>query len=277
VTDENNLRQSLRTHALDFADAVHAVASSPSSEWWVSRFRLDLVVGANGAVAAVPFINAGGELRLRFEWNRISPTGASPAPVGHPIANLPARNQKLQQLVMTLSNAVQGAAAATQAESGWMPYGFRVGVGVTVGGNIGIAKGSAQVIGQLYFNRAVRKPPINPAFAAALAAAPQELSIVEGNAPARHIEFAKAAHLDVQTTSAKEAIYIVPVQKIQDGLKKAFKISHFFTKQAKVSKPGKWNVFELKTGFDFTLAGSVGLATVTGTVTTEVFSYNEAF
>jgi hypothetical protein len=140
------------------------------------------------------------------------------------------------------------AAAALGAQelrsTGFEPYQFRVGVGYTEKGSIGIAKAQGTILGQLYFSRDVKKPTVHPS--------PSPL-----------------ASRDEPSNFRK-------------GLDRAFRIAAVFARGAQRSasnaKPSlHWKVFEMRTSFDLSPTENLGLAEVGGVGSTEVNFYNENF
>jgi hypothetical protein len=232
---EDKVRPELEKFAEHFVKVTSALERTGGGPWWASRFRMDLIVEASGAVT--PMLTAGGEIRLRFEWHRIMPKME--------LAKGTGPKGDIEEFVEKLAEDVGSSAldANELADAGFEPYQFRVGVGYTEKGSIGIAKEQGTILGQLYFSADVKKPTVHPS--------PSPLAKEDGS------EFKK-------------------------GLDRAFKIAAVFARGARKaearSKPSRhWKVYEMRAAFDISLTEKLGLAEVGGVGTAEVNFYNENF
>lgn len=283
IQNESVFRQSLHEQASQFQETAQALSATPGNTWWASRLRLDVVVAASGRVAAMPLATVGGEVRLRFEWSRMvvgARRGIAPAA----IRPLSARGVKLQQFVLAMQKAAGEALGGTESEGGLRVYQIRVGVGVTVAGTIGVAKGSAQVLGCIYFSKAVPKPTVYPSNALEIAQgnppvqpAKDEILLLDGDVPASHLAYAKASNTRYRMDSPVDAVFPIALQRVRQGLKDALKMGHLMGVQGKRSAPGKWNLYEIRPEFDLSIGGSLKLVTVTGVALIEIDIYNENF
>jgi hypothetical protein len=244
IRDEGALRSNLFHKAHEFLLIAQVLERTPQEKWWASRFRLDIGIDASGKVT--PVTSVGVESRFRFEWHRIMKKTAE----NSPNKPLPSVDRGVYEFVTHLAeDLVELSAEAEPLQKlGFEAHTFRVGIGHSTEGNIGIAKSKASVTGHIYFATDVKKPVVNPP-----------------NKPGT-----------VVVLTSEKSVLKLDRGKFRKGLRKAMKISHFFARGAAQGK-GKWKVYELKTGFDLSVSGSVGLVTVGGTGTTEIAFYNRRF
>ena len=262
VKNENALRKNLGKAAGEFLTVARVLQKTEGREWWLQRYRLDLTFDLSGKVTAV--IGAGAETRLRMEWHRIMPKAASSG-VAAPVAFANDREQRIYAFADGMLKSLEAAGREFRAVSdhGFKAHTFRVGVGFTAEGDIGIVKTGSSITGHVYFTSNVKKPSVNPTprpFAAMI-----DVSGLDLNVP------------EVTPLIAENRVRFVDGKKFVKGLKKAAKLGGFFAKRASKSKSGKWKIFEIKTSFDLSLSGKVGLATVGGVGTAEINFYNMNF
>jgi hypothetical protein len=233
---EDTLRPKLMQVAQDFARITKALEFVSGDPWWVSRYRMDVLIEASGKVT--PLLSAGGEIRLRFEWHRMMPK-TTLADRREPKGDIAEFVEKLQSDV-----AAAALGARDLRDAGFDPCQFRIGVGYTEKGSIGIAKAQGTVIGQIYFSRGVKKPEVHPSPLA---------SVAKGE------------------TSV-----------FRKGLERAFKMAGIFARGARRSSASTnasrhWKLYEMRASFDVSLTGTLGLAEVGGVGTSEISFYNQEF
>ena len=285
VEDTPVLRHELFKVAGDFQNLASGLnETSQDLPWWVSRFRLDFNVDASGHVH--PNVTVGGEVRFRFEWHRIKRKSPSPAFVAKKRLASEILNQPvLATFVRGISEDLD-LAFSHMPEHDFQAYTFRVGIGLTVKGEIGVIKGSAGVVGQIYFLRDVKRPKQNPK--PAFVSTEQPLLIIERNPSSQNLSFAKSKKIKFELNSIpnsganfvdpiSEVVYKASRDQFRKGLKKAAKITTFFTDRAAKQKATGWKIFELRTAFDSSVTGELSMASIVGSVTAQVAFYNQKF
>jgi hypothetical protein len=276
----------LRKNLLETAQEFQAIASSipntkESLPWWVSRFRLDFSVDAAGRVEPVGMV--GGEARFRFEWHRIRRTVKTETPV----ANLSDRQLRIRKSLRDFINATAldlDTAFADQTMFGFKAHQVRMGIGVSVKGNIGVVKGAAGVVGQIYFTREVTRPKVRPpAVKTASLSVEEPLYIIDRNPNQETLDFAVRNNSFLELNAAKdengfeEALYKLDRKVFRKGILKAAKIGKFFAKRASKVKAKNWKVYELRTGFDASISAGLDLVTLAGTATAQISLFNQNF
>lgn len=280
IIDTPLLRTELFKAAEDFQALAFTLDSTPSDKpWWVQRFRVDFTVDGSGHVN--PAVVVGGEVRFRFEWHRIKKASSAKSKIQpQPSAVNKILNQtELQKFVKNMSEDIEEAFPYAP-DMDFQAHTMRMGIGISAKGTIGVVKGSAGVVGQIYFTRDVKRPTKNlpqPKFADSN----EPVIIIERNPPANHILFAEArgSHFELNETTdhIKEAVYKVNRKNFRKGLKKAAKISKFFIDRAAKQKGPGWKIFELRTGFDASISGELDMAVIQGAVTAQVNFFNQKF
>jgi hypothetical protein len=155
-----------------------------------------------------------------------------------------------------------------------------VGVGASVSGTIGLAKSSASAMVQMYFSKT--KVPVSQL--AAATAEPEDdtpLYMVDNEASDEMVSFARGygqlIELAAGKGSGKDALYRVDRKKFQKGMKRSMAIGRYFGKRAEKKSTKTWRVKQIKTTFDASLTGSVGVVSVGGLATLEASFENKNF
>jgi hypothetical protein len=282
IQDTLDLRTQLLAAAQDFQSVAALIPTTdPQLPWWVSRFRIDLAVDASGQV--VPMGSLGGEVRFCIEWHRIKRKNL-----------VTSQSQSLTERQATIQSSLSEFITATAHDLehafegnhslGFKPYMMRVGIGMTARGNIGLVRGGAGIVGQLFFSRNVKRPTVRPQSFDDEESSDHRMLIIERKPIMRHLLFARQNHIPVQINSLneksplEEAVYQIDRKVFRKGLKKAAKISQFFAERAATTNQSSgWKVYELRTGFDLSISGMLDLVTLAGAVSAEIFSFNENF
>ncbi|MGZ3789780.1 MAG: hypothetical protein ACXVLQ_14720 [Bacteriovorax sp.] len=278
IKDEAAFRSNLTLAALDFYKLANAVNTNPGMNWWVSALRFDLIVAASGKLvpAPLPLSTVGGEVRIRFDWKRLMKK--TPAKANFLSSDLDKAQESFVTLVSSISQDLEQAMTDKLEKKGLQPYTMRIGLGFSAGGNVGIAKSSAQAVAQIYFSRDQQAPKVYPRnnFVAKFV---DSYPLIE-DINESHLKYAKdhqiAFTVDSDSDQAK-AIYQVNRKQFQNGLKKAFKMASFFAKAGQKAESNKWKLYQMKTGLDLSLAGTTGVVTLTGSTTAELAFYNMNF
>jgi len=291
VKDPETLRENLRNTAKELENMIQSLDTQPHSEWWPSRFRFDFLVSAQGHIIAPVY--AGGELRFRFEWKRIQRKVPQALHTTENPSGLSQFKISLEQFVETMENALADASADSPAAQGFEASQFRVGLGVTAGGNIGLAAGSTQVLGHLYFSRDAKKPVVYPIpDLPKIKKRTRPILIIEDHPAPSHLAFARRMGLahhapsqnwgtrrnpGTQGHSGEQVVYEVGPEKMAEGLRKALKMGSFFAKQGATANQGQWKVYMMNVYFDLSITGNFVVAAAGGLASTGISFYNQNF
>jgi len=269
------------TAAQEFQSVASVIPSTdPTLPWWVSRFRLDLTIDASGKVA--PMGSVGGEVRFRFEWHRMMKHHHAQPQVQPLTARQATIKSSLAEFVTATAYDLDHSFDEI-SHLGFKAHTMRMGIGISAKGNVGIAKGSAGIVGQIYFTRNVERPKVRPQ-----SIDDDELDhpilMIERRPMMQHVLFAQQNQIPVKLNSAsennpiKEAVYQVDRKAFRKGLKKAANIGQFFAERAsKNSQSSGWKIYELRTSFDASISGELDLVTLAGAVTAQIAFFNENF
>jgi len=286
INDTPVLRKNLLQTAKEFQVIATSIPTTTDElPWWVSRFRLDFMVDAAGRVEPVGMV--GGEVRFRFEWHRIKKVTPDS---NKSLMILSEREQKLRKSLKEFITATVidiNDAFENHHKFGFKAHQVRMGVGVSVKGNIGVVKGSAGVVGQIYFTRHIEKPKVYPLPEKTMNLAMSEESpilIIERNPSQEHLKYATQNKLMLENNTSdenenglEEAVYRLERKKFRKGLQKAAKIGAYFAKRASLAKVKSWKIYELRTGFDASISGGLDLVTIVGSATAQISMFNENF
>ncbi|MBI3556953.1 MAG: hypothetical protein HY074_11875 [Deltaproteobacteria bacterium] len=269
INDENALRKNLTAAAENFQAVVAGLEKDPGFQWWVSRFRLDVTIDVSGKVN--PFLGMGAETKFRFDWARIQAKQGA-VTRQRKLAAADARvKSNLEEFVRATAADLEAITASGKVATGFQMYQFRVGIGATATGTIGIVKGTGSVLGQIYFAQNVKKPVVHPR-----ESVDDYVNVIEAEHSKAHMNFAEANGIAFDS-SADEVVYKVERAKFRKGIERALKMGSFFAARAS-QKPGRrWKVFEMRPAFDLSLTGALGLVTVGGLASVELDYYNENF
>ncbi len=284
VKDTDVLRSELLAAAYDFQNLSNSIAQTDQSlPWWVQRFRLDLLVDGQGHVH--PNVTVGGEIRFRFEWHRIK-RKASGGTVSH--KTFPGKildQSALNTFVKNMAEDLEASFGNINGH-GFKAHTMRMGIGVSVKGTIGVIKGGAGAIGQIYFTRDVKKPTVNPKPQKPNFTEDQDVAIIERQPSDQNLLFAQNNHIPFAVNSLadghnlmgiREVVYKVSRRNFRKGLEKAAKIAEFFTERAAKKNGEGWRIYELRTAFDASVGGELSMASLVGTVTAQVNFFNQNF
>jgi hypothetical protein len=275
IKDTPELRQQLLGTAMEFQSVAKAISETGTDDpWWVSRYRLDLTVDASGSVA--PAVKVGGEVRFRFEWHRIK----KHQHVAHGMlasAQQQLLNRNLENFVRAISQDLE-ASFGDLKKKGFQAHTMRMGIGVSAKGNIGVVKGNAGLVGQIYFTHSCSRPVVRRIEAVSH----EPLYIIERDPSEQHLKYAASHaipyHIQGGVEKAiDEVVYKVDRANFRKGLKKAASIAEFFADRAARAKSGNWKIYELRTAFDSSVSGDLELVTIGGNVTAQVAFFNQNF
>lgn len=284
IKDETVFRRNIGLAATEFFNMVNGIQDSPGSRWWVSGMRIEFSVSASGKLTpAVPVVSVGGDVRVRFDWRRLArkninrllkTSNSSFAFLGFPGS----RNKlqgKLQDLVNSLSEDLSMTFDEKFKTKGFKPYGFRLAIGFSSSGNVGIAKSSAAAVASIAFSTDTSDPAKS---IVKLASETNPVLLIEKNPSERHLQFAKNNLIPYTLEANKtRAVYSLDRNNFRKGLRKAVKMSNFFVSAGNKAGSNKWRLHQMKTAFEFSLTGTVGLVKFSGSSSAEMAFYNMNF
>lgn len=284
IKDTSEMRKNLFSAAQDFHSIAMSIPSnSDELPWWVSRFRLDFTISAAGRVEPVGIV--GGEVRFRFEWHRVQRTSNSISlldSVSTPITEKQLNLRKgIKNIIEAMSTDLY-AALGDQSAFGFKAHQIRVGLGISVKGNIGIIKGSAGLVGQLYFTRNVQKPMVRPRSYNLALNEDAPLYVIERHPAQNQLEYAAKNNLLLalnkkQGTGFEEAVYKFNREKFRKSLAKTARIGKFFAERATKAHVNNWKVYEFRMALDTSISGTLSLVTLAGNTTSQISFFNEKF
>jgi hypothetical protein len=290
IKDEADFRGQVHQAAKEFRYLVSGLNTTSDTQWWLSAFRFDLMVGASGKLLPAPVLTTGGDLRLRFDWNRMKRNETTRINVVKPSGPYILTNyldkvrQDLQNFMIGMEKDLDYAFAAVPATDGLRAYNFRLALGITAKGNLGAVKGSASVFGHLLFSNPVKAPKTYPPAPKAKLLAMEEevdqlapLYIIEGNAPESHIQYANTNMIPYKIEDNKDGYFKVDRKAFRKGLMKAVKIGQWFAKKGEKAESRKWKLYQLKSSFELSISGNIELVSIGGSVGAEMSFYNMKF
>lgn len=255
VQDADAMRQNVVRAATQLQALTQALDEAGSratdTPFWVSGFRFDFTIDEVGHV--FPIGPKGGDIRFRFEWKRLKRKTVA---AGSRVRVRGDFEDSLIQFTTAMQTQLGAALAEADdaSESGFRLASYRVGIGVTKKGSIGIAEGSVSLIGNLNFSADVKKPVVYPS---------RNLSAKEVQA----ITFIPKGTFDG---------YPIDPEQLRKGLTKAINIGNFFARGTDTGGD-KWKIYIMKAQFDMTLAGDSFLAGLIANGTSDLTFYNQKF
>jgi hypothetical protein len=262
IRDESRFRENLLAAAGEFRDATSRLEGIGKGEWWVSRLRADLSVDASGKLG--PVTTLGGEAKIRLEWHRLM---RNPSEAPKPAASLRAPStffgtarfgEGLVDLASGLAEDLDATVDPRIEKRGFKAYSYRIGIGVSKKGDVGVAQATTTLFAHLYFSRDVAKPVVRPSAAFA--------------PPLR-----SPATVKLVADGGEDGVVLIDRGRFRKGLHKALRIGRFFAKRAERAHAGKWKVYDLRTGFEISLAGKTGTARVNALGAADFSFYNQNF
>ena len=243
ITNSEKLKTELLKKIEIFYQVAQGLDSSDGKGWRPSKLRLDLSISAEGSVDGI-ITKAGGDIRLRFEFTKKTSKMNSNENGNSIIAH----NSK--KFIELMSREIALAEKA-EINSGHLKLKeYRVGVGVGIEGNVGIAKSSASFFPQVFFKK--------------VDLANKEISDAE-------------QLVDVISNDSKQDK--INSKRIRKGIRKSIRFAEFFQKKLANEKyqDFSWAVHTIKPRFDFDLSGDVGLVTLKGLGILELIYENMYF
>lgn len=234
-------------------DAVHQIAIKtfeviqsfeeiPLNEdtpWRFSGLRFEYTINAGGF--PLPFGTIGLDTRVRLDWKlRLKQKHRSTAHHAPFFEDAKKLANNFQVLLHNLDGQL--------TKKKLMAYAFRVGLGISARGEMGVARLSTQAQFHLLYSRGIERPVVYPKNHHTL----DETKSVDGN--------------------------VITAKQWQKGLERSIKLSE---KISKIARPlltkKKWKLYLIKMGLDFNLNSDIGDYTLGGQLLSEVSFYNMNF
>lgn len=226
------LRQNIETSLMEARTIMSEVNVMDFPGWKLGGLRLDLNIGANGRVWF--FSKVGAVVRIRINWKRTKVTahGKAVAPVN---GNT---NRFVSKVLYDLDKIYSGGSIA-----GFKVKVVNIGVGVTQKGSVLGLFGSASAgfIGHLRFE------PVKKSL-------PDTTPMTDSSLPTEDIEY-----VGNEESGKGMNFLFIPRNKWRDGLRKSLRLATFFASSASRFN-GKWQITDMKTEFELTKSGFLGLA-----------------
>jgi hypothetical protein len=277
VRDEAELRKNFREAVYAFVDLAEQVDKiTTDTRWQNSRLRIDLNMNASGRVSW--FTKFGVNIRVRLEWYRLpGKKQKSLQPGSRERLRLQGLENFLLALCEDLDAAMEGG--KNSPSSHFEPRFLKVGLGVATGGNIGIVRAGTAALMHMYFTWTGKRPR-KPAAAAATARLP--LHVVD-NAPSEALlRLARNEGRLVKVAAdeeggLKDALYKLDRETFRKYMRRAIFIGSYFAEAADKAHSKNWQPRFVKTVFDVSLTGRVGIATASGIATGDITFQNKNF
>ena len=222
------------------------------------RLRIEIIFGASGRV--LPIMTAGGDVRIRLDWEldqAYRSNKGSQQPQTERISS-----DSFEKLVIAFSQDMGVLEKREPFGSKFRVKGFQIRVGQTTGGQVGVANASGSIGGMLFFkkNRSIRfdknyqlSDPENTSF-----------NLIRSEIPEHTESSFVLSDSYIDKDSQKSSITAINRQRFRQGLKKAEKIGSYLMEQAGRAKQRNWELREIRTDYQFSLAGNIGIATIGG-------------
>lgn len=258
VKDAGKFRQGVMKIGEQFSEMTRTLESIHFADGWSAEaLRLEVTVDASGMVT--PGISVGGTLYLRLDWLRpeADMEHAESKPQSVPASEL---GRNLSGFTQAMAQEIQ--AASEEAEdfhaSGFELEEVRIGIGVTAGGEIGVAQTSASVMGSITFEKEgeEEKPEGGSSSPSA-----DSIALIGSEADPEKASY--AARNGVEIESFWDGIvYRVKRSNFRRGLVRAIGMGEFFARNASHVESERWKVSEIEAEFQMSVGGTLGVVTV---------------
>ncbi|MBI2602360.1 MAG: hypothetical protein HYW48_04825 [Deltaproteobacteria bacterium] len=270
IHNEKNFRENLSRTAKVFSELIQDIDDSVYDlNWYVSGFRLDLIVSASGAV--LPWMKVGGDVRLRFIWDRIKRIGSA----AHPVSQTPPKSG-MKKFIYRIAEDLSLASEDALEGSGFRPDFMRVGVGFSVDGNIYVVKSGLEATFSLFFTRS--KKPLKPRHERAIDHKDEYIELASGELE-NELAYARRHKINYEKVDDNGRGLYQPIHRVmykikrshfRKGLEKSFRIARFFINQVNRHSQKHWEVSRVETICEMSLTGIFGLSPLTGIATTRL-------
>jgi len=271
VRNERAFRHNLNQQGKSFARMARLMNRVPGrGGWHLHGYELKLAFNAQGQVSAT--MGVGGSLTVYFRWEEEerSPFLQNTEPlVGLDevlYGNLLAFTRTMGSLIPEALND-----AREILRSGFELREFMVGVGVTVGGDIGVASVEGSVDGKIIFRTPKNVAATDHGLIGETSVTGQQLdrgdefvTMVTSIAPsAQHLVYAKQIGTNFQLL-ADAGVYRIARSRFRSGMKDALTMGAYFAEQGRKEDTASWKLTELETEFQASIGGDVSVVTVNG-------------
>ena len=175
----------------------------------------------------------------------------------------------MKSLAGNLAPALSQETPDTRAlkNKGYVLNEVHVGLGISTGGDIGIAQATAQAFGKLIFTKDENSAPVKDAEFEL----PEQRSVNLIAPDSNLLEPAVYEGADAKrSVRGRGTVVKVSQARFNKGMAHALHMASYFTNRAREVSSSKWKIIEFEAGFATSLAGDFRLATVGGTVQIEV-------
>jgi hypothetical protein len=281
VQNAEGLKGRISTLVGQFNQMSQTLENEPSGRiWYASRLRMDIQVAASGHVS---FGTVGGDVRVRLEWYRgMRKPSTATQRAAFLTASMKQSTPMQSSLHHMVSTMVQDLSATSNGALGneFAIKNFRVGIGLGLDGNVGVAKASIKAIGHIYFSPAERKPGFLEPTAPAITNEP--MYMVDTEPSVESLQFAqnhgiKANFFGQSPQTAKFAEFEIDRENFRRGITKALGMGRFFTNRASQSNSSNWGISIIRSELTMSLTGDLGMVTLTGLATAQVEFANKSF
>lgn len=264
VKNAEALRKNLRDTVFDHHLIAQYLMFNPGSSWWLSRIRLDFSIDVSGMVQ--PAIYVGGGVRIRLEWDRNSYVAANDMRL---VGSAQTRKigDNLKKLVEELSREMNGLKWNDLQSSGFELSQLKFGLGLFAEGKAGVVKIGGSLWGFVYFAP-------NPTFDGVVplpAVEQTSIALIDYTGNQKWEAYANKVGVPYERTPNRDGsnghttTYSVIGERFRKGLERAVQMgAKLASKSVSSSKDRKWEIYQIKTEFGLSLAGSAGLIKIGG-------------
>ena len=224
------------------------------------RLRLEIIFGSSGRV--LPFMTAGGSIRIRLDWELL-PTGSVNKFSSHSSFDEDT-NSSFEELVKAMSQDMNVLVAREPFGSKFRVKGFQIRIAQTASGQVGVANASGSFGGMLFFRKNHSSNKSNQAFTSEDGGAFNLIRVPKALESSHEPSYILSDKFLTSSFQDRGKVISIDRNKFRQGLKKAEKIGSYFIGKANQVKNKNWELREIRTDYQLSLAGSVGLATIGG-------------
>jgi hypothetical protein len=265
VKDPVLFHDQLLYRADQFQQYARAMEGAMGDQWWASGFRAELDVDVSGMVS--PAVSVGGQLTIRFEWDRLTCTSAPRDP-------LPPGLQSLEDLVQAIAEDLDTVSQDVFTGTGYVPHGINVTLGVTGQGAFGVVNVAADAIGTVLFDNGVssKAGPTRPVRRSPLS----RIAYLRRHASESEIRYAREHDVLIESAGRDPGDVILNIARaaFRRGLEDASDMGLFFAQHAAKLSRGKWRIYELAVNFQLSVGGIFGILQIGGLANAELDLFN---
>lgn len=266
VRNERAFRHNLNQQGKSFAKMARLMNRVPSRRGWhVHGYELKLAFTAEGQVSAT--MGVGGSLAVYFKWEEEEKSSLLEA---EPLLGLDeVLFGNLVSFTRTMASLIPEALndAAEIRRSGFELEEFTVGIGLTVGGDIGVASVEGSVDGKMIFasdnnDHGFTDSEIN---ADQQGSGEDFVPMVASQVPSQeHLAYAQMVGTSIESLASGQMVYRVARSRFRSGMKEALTMGAYFAGEGRKEDTASWKLAELETEFQASIGGDVSIVTVSG-------------